>query len=293
MRGSPRRGASKLVELCALPLVIAAATPAHVGHGQPAIQQKLPRWLMRLFSRYEHIVMRSIDYLATRDWIYANDSVRRWVTRLSELVMKTVNGEVLTLAEAREMVAGAFDEGILVAAGTCPCRRARNVISDSEPNNTDMVFGKWAAEYLENYPGLYQELGRQEALDLVEDFDRHGYLHQVYGFFSREGAAFVLCNCAPDICIPLQAQKRRGFQSFRKGRALAAVDEAACLGLDECGVCLTRCPFDARLAAGPKGAADADACFGCGVCVSTCRGSATRLERKPGAQLVYARRLVQ
>jgi len=43
---------------------------------------------------------------------------------------------------------------------------------------------------------------------------------------------------------------------------------------------------------GGKGAVTADACFGCGMCVSTCRGGATRLERVPGAELVYTSRLV-
>lgn len=275
-----------------LPLAAAAAVPLHVGHGEQAIRQGVPRWFLRLFSRYEHQVMRVIDFLANSEPIYRFDLTRRLVMRLGELVMKAVNGEVLTLEEAREMVASAFDAGYVVAVGTCPCRRARNRISDCEPNNTDMVFGRWAEEYLANYPGLYYRPGREEALDLIEEFDRHGYLHQVYGFLSREGAAFVLCNCAPDICIPLQAQKRRGFQAFRKGRAVAVVDEGSCTGLEECGACLDRCPFDARMASGRAGRVDPEACFGCGLCVSTCRGAATSLARKDGARLIYAGRLV-
>lgn len=291
-RGNARRHGKALLEIFTLAPAVARLFPLHVGHGEPAIRQIVPRWLMRVFSRYEHLAMRTIDFLAEREWIYSNDFVRSQVMRVSKLVMKTINGEVLTLGEAREMVASAFEEGYVVAVGTCPCRRARDVLSDVKPNNTDMVFGKWAEEYLENYPGLYHRVGRQEALGLVEEFDRHGYLHQVYGFFTREGAAFVLCNCAPDICIPLQAQKRRGFQAFRKGRALAVVATESCLGFDECGACLGRCPFDARVAVGPTGEVDAGACFGCGLCVATCRGGATRLERKKGAQLIYARRLV-
>lgn len=270
-----------------------ACLPLHVGHGAAGVRQNFPPWLMKLLTRYEHLFMRAIEYLAGRDWIYSREAPRKLVARLADLVMKVANGEVLTLDEARLMVRGAASLGITVAVGTCPCRRAGNRLSDVAPNNTDMVFGRWAEEYLVNYPGLYRRVDAEEALGLVEEFDRHGFLHQVYGFLGREGAAFVLCNCAPDVCIPLRAQKSRGFQSFRRGRALAVVDRGACVGTDECGACLSRCPFDARTVDGGKAAVVADACFGCGLCLSTCRGSATRLEAKKGAELVYARLLVE
>jgi ferredoxin len=243
-------------------------------------------------SRYEHLIMRSIDFLATRDWIYRYDPVRRFVEKTADLIMSTINGEVLTAGEAKEMIDSIIKGGYTVAVGTCPCRRARNELSDEVPNNTDMVFGRWAEGYIENYPGLYREVTREEARELIDEFDRLGFLHQVYGFLKKEGVAFVVCNCDQEVCIPLNAQKLRGFQSFRKGRALASVDREACLGLEECGVCVSRCPFDARLSGGPSGAVDTDKCFGCGVCVVSCKGNATSLERKKDAQLAYARKLV-
>ena len=281
-----------LLELASLPLAATSVLPLHMGHGEQTLDQHLPRFLMRVLSRYEHLIMRSIDFLATRDFIYDNDFTRRLVMGVGEVVMNTINGEVLTLAEGLEMIDSVAGAGYAVAVGTCPCRRARNRISDVLPNNTDMVFGQWAEEYLENYPGLYHQVGREEARVLVEEFDRHGFLHQVYGFARKKGAAFVLCNCDPEVCIPLQAQKNRGFQSFRKGRSLVVVDPGACAGLAECGACLARCPFDARVSTGPAGEVNAELCFGCGLCVATCRGGATTLERKKGTRLIHAGRLV-
>lgn len=38
-----------------------------------------------------------------------------------------------------------------------------------------MVFGKWAEEYMQNYPGLYHEVTVDEARDLIEEFDRRGF----------------------------------------------------------------------------------------------------------------------
>jgi ferredoxin len=281
-----------LLELASMPLAAMFVLPLHIGHGDQALDQHLPRFLMRILSRYEHLLMRSIDFLASRDFIYDHDFSRRLVMGLAEVIMNNINGEILTLAEGLEMVDSVAVAGYAVAVGTCPCRRARNEISDVLPNNTDMVFGQWAEEYLENYPGLYHRVSREEARALVEDFDRHGFLHQVYGFARKKGAAFVLCNCDPEVCIPLQAQKSRGFQSFRKGRSLAVVDPGACAGLAECGVCLARCPFDARVSTGTTGEVHAELCFGCGLCVATCRGGATTLQRKKGARLIHAGKLV-
>lgn len=270
-----------------------AALPLHVDGHEELLKQDLNRLERRLLSRYEYLVMRTIDFLSSNRFLHGHRATKRLVDRLGDYVMAMVNGEVLTLEEAGEVVQAIFEAGYTVAIGTCPCRRARNQISDEVPNNTDMVLGPWADEYLGQYPGLYRRVELPEALELIDDFDRCGFIHQVYGFKSEVGAFTVLCNCAPDVCVPLQAQKLHGYQAFKKGRARARVDEGACAGVEECGVCIERCAFDARVEIDGKGAVLEEECFGCGLCVATCRGGATRLERLPGARLIYARDMVK
>ena len=266
----------------------ASCLVAHVGHGT-TLEQDIPRPAMYVMTRYEHLGMRAINFLATREWIYRNPTLRRAVEWVSAKIMSFANGEVLSLAEAVEMVTSIGGAGYTIATGTCPCRRAKNQISDEVPNNTDMVFGLWAETYLRNYPGLYKELEIDEARELLEEFDRHGFIHQVYGFNGKAGAAYVMCNCDKSVCIPLLAQKTRGYQAFMKGRSAAKVDSVACKGVADCGVCIERCPFDAR-SAGEDGKVfvASGECFGCGVCVSGGGGGATSLERIEGARLVYA-----
>ncbi len=267
--------------------------PLHVGHGEELLRQRAPKWVLWFYSRYEHLIMRSINFMASREWLHRYPPTKRAVDGLSKLLTRFINGEIITLDEARSMIASIADHGYTIAVGTCPCRRARNIFSDRLPNNTDMVFGPWAEEYLHNYPGLYERLDRQQAVELVEEFDRHGFVHQIYGWPPREGAAYVLCNCSSDVCIPMRALRERGYDSFRKGRSLAKADPQKCLGVEECGACLKRCPFGARRA-GSDGKAEVveERCYGCGLCVSTCKGQAARLERKPGADLLFARHLV-
>jgi NAD-dependent dihydropyrimidine dehydrogenase PreA subunit len=283
----------RLLRKLYLPLVLICILPLHLGHGEELLHQRIPRPILRLFSRYEHVFMRTINYLAMRDWIHNHAFTKRLVDRLTDLVLAIISGEILNLEESRQMIENIADHGYTIATGTCPCRRARNLLSDRVPNNTDMVFGTWADEYLNNYPGLYERLSKEEALQLVDEFDRHGFFHQVYGFLMRENAAFVLCNCAQDVCIPLQAQRARGYTAFRKGRSVAVVNRNACVGVDGCGICIERCPFDARYASDGKAAVNRDLCYGCGVCSATCKGEATHLESKPGAQLIFTRNLVE
>ncbi len=267
--------------------------PLHMGHGEELLRQNAPRWVLFLYSRYEHLIMRSINYMSSREWLHRNPTLKRLVDGLSASITKYINGEIISLEEARRMITNIADHGYTIAVGTCPCRRARNIFSDRLPNNTDMVFGSWAEEYLRNYPGLYERLDKEEALALVEEFDRLGFVHQIYGWPPREGAAYVLCNCCPDVCIPMMALRERGYDSFRKGRSVAEVEAGKCLGVDECGACLKRCPFAARQRGdGGKAVVDAARCYGCGVCLPTCRGEATRLRLKPGAELLFARHLV-
>ena len=274
------------------PLAVLLVLPLHEGHGNELLRQRAPGFVLNIFSKYEHIIMRTIGYLSSAAWIHDHTLTRRIVDRVSNGVIRFINGEILNLEESRQLIEAIAGAGYTIAVGTCPCRRARNEISDAVPNNTDMVFGRWAEEYLDNYPGLYSRISREEALQLVESFDRHGFIHQVYGFPVREGASYVLCNCDKDVCIPMQAHRERGYPAFRKGRSLAVVDASACIGVDECGTCIKRCPFGARVVRGGKAAVASEECYGCGVCAITCRGQATRLERKPDAQLIFARNLV-
>lgn len=279
-----------------LALIVPLVMPLHVGHenhGHGLIHQWVPHFILRYITKYEAFAMRVVQYATTRDWIMK----RAWAANLIYWISKTVltfaNGEVLTLEEALEVVAGIADHGYLVAVGTCPCRRARNKFSDHLPNNTDMVFGKWAEEYLYNYPDCYEVIDKEEALRLVKEFDHHGFVHNLYGTPVMRDAAYVLCNCAPDVCVPLRVHCEYQYPTFSKGRALAVVDTHACLGMEECGACIIRCPFNARKAGKDgKSTVDPDICHGCGVCRETCKGEATRLERKPGAKLIFARNLV-
>ena len=266
--------------------------PFHVGREGGPVCQDVSPFVIWFLTRYEHLEMRTLNYLATSDWIYRHGATKALVNWLRKRVVAVANGEVLTMGEAKEMLDSLFDGGYTVAVGTCPCRRALKKYSEDVPNETDMAFGPWAERYLRTYPDMYRKISYTEAVELIEEFDRFGLVHQVYGLKTLEGGGVVVCNCCSEVCVPLLAQQLRGFESFRKGRSRAVSDPEACLGVEECGTCIERCVFGARVSRDGKAHVDPDACFGCGLCVSPCRGQATKLERVPGAELIYAKHLV-
>lgn len=271
-------------------LAFARLLALHVGHNTDMPPQRMNRLIMRFSTRYEHIAMRVLCWLATRNWIQ-HPFMKRGIDRLTRMVINVVSGEVLSLDEGREMVNVLFDSGATVAVGTCPCRRARGVYSSKVSNETDMVFGKWAREYLANYPEFYKEITRDEALDMLEKFDKCGLVRQVYGFNETNASTFVMCNCAEEVCIPMLAMRRIGVTAFEKGRSRARVDEELCKGTAACGICLARCSFAARLPEG-KAAVIEEKCMGCGLCVTGCPSGASSLRRVPGAELHYAKELL-
>lgn len=282
---------SFLTRAC-LPLVVLLTMPLHQGHGKELLMQRAPRVMVRLISKYEHVLLRITNFFGNNSWIYEHALSRRLVELHNRAAAKTLTGEILNLAESRQLIERIAEAGYTIAVGTCPCRRALHKISDTVPNNTDMVFGRWADEYLDHHPGMYYRISGEEALELLERFDRLGFVHNLLGYPMQERAAYVLCNCNRDVCIPMKAQIERGYPAFRKGRSVAAVDAGACLGAEECGLCLQRCHFGARMADGGVVSVESDKCYGCGLCVATCRGGATSLERKPGAELIFARNVI-
>jgi ferredoxin len=270
---------------------VAGSLATHVVYDPDMPAQRMPRLLMWFGSRYEHLMMRTIFWLADRNWLQ-HPVAKKGINLIAALVMRVVSGEVLSYDEGQEMVNALFDSGATVAIGTCPCRRARRIYSTDVPNETDMVFGKWAREYIANYPEYYREISREEALEMLDVFDRSGFVRQVYGFNDSHGVAFVMCNCADDVCIPLHAMRTIGINAYEKGRSRAVVDAELCKGTASCGRCLARCRFNARMPEG-KAAVIEENCMGCGLCVTGCPSGASSLSRVPGAHLHYARDLLK
>ena len=57
-------------------------------------------------------------------------------------------------------------------------------------------------------------------------------------------------------------------------------DRSKCLGAQECGMCVKRCPFGANKIKDGMVIFDKEKCMGCELCVATCKGCARELEER-------------
>jgi MinD superfamily P-loop ATPase len=90
---------------------------------------------------------------------------------------------------------------------------------------------------------------------------------------------FVICNCDDQICCPTRVYNVTGI-SIYTGPYRAVQDDDRCLEREQGGACVTRRNFGANKTLDGNVLLEDGKCMGCGLCVTTCRGKARRLERR-------------
>ena len=141
-------------------------------------------------------------------------------------------------------------------------------------------------------------IGREEASELLAEFEKQGHVHLAfYGFtmFADAPQFMGTCNCCSCCCGVMHGPKLGGLDLSTEGpqnsNYRAVIDPEACVA---CGVCQQRCPVDAisegpkRMPTGPacvamelepgKSVVERDLCIGCGVCVIGCPSDAIVME---------------
>jgi ferredoxin len=120
-----------------------------------------------------------------------------------------------------------------------------------------------------------------DGLDLLQQAYENNLVQ--FGENARTGVNFI-CNCCGCCCEAMIAARRFGhLHPVHTTNYLPQVDAQACNG---CGKCVTACPVDAMALVSahdphrPKArtvSLDTSACLGCGVCVGACARKAVRL----------------
>jgi ferredoxin len=166
-----------------------------------------------------------------------------------------------------------------IAVGTCVCQWAMG--KPAEPAVKDITIWYGAEIYTRHHPDKYRFITADEAVALLREFHDQG-LTPVAEFCMQDRRwMFVLCNCDSEICGPTRIYNLTG-RTLYPGPYLAEQDDALCLGREKCGACVSRCHFHANRVDGDQVRLDPKKCLGCGLCVTTCRGKARRLVKRPG-----------
>jgi Pyruvate/2-oxoacid:ferredoxin oxidoreductase delta subunit len=176
---------------------------------------------------------------------------------------------------ARDDVEALIDKAGRYAVTNCTCRTIARKCD--KPIEVCLQIGKGADYTIDRGSG--RELTRDEAMEIIRQSEEAGLVHVI---MNKSEETHFICNCCDDCCQSFTLLISDGLNLCDPSRFTAVVDADACTG---CGECLTRCYFGALCLAETEGGEvlviDSDKCMGCGLCTVVCPEDAiTMLETR-------------
>jgi len=115
------------------------------------------------------------------------------------------------------------------------------------------------------------------AMDALRRSHEAGLVH--LSFETKDRNIEIICSCCACCCQALSAISRFGYDKEIIGHAdvIAVHNSEVC---DGCGLCVTKCHFEAWSEEEGHVVHRPDMCSGCGVCVSSCPIGAITLEKR-------------
>ena len=155
----------------------------------------------------------------------------------------------------------------------CACRAISG--HGCKPSQVCMAIGHPFTDFiLEHRPETTRRITREEAVEILDDANRRGWVHHAYFKDCAFNGFYAICNCCPECCTGFKAQKL-GIDMICASGYQILVDNNMCKG---CGTCVKRCPFEAVALVDGKSVLNLSKCMGCGVCIPQCSNNARTLE---------------
>lgn len=122
--------------------------------------------------------------------------------------------------------------------------------------------------------------GRQVSLEKAKDVLRYanekGLVH--LSFYMPGNKIYAFCSCCYCCCHDLQLLRLYDRADLiARSKYIAVTDIKACT---DCGECIDRCLFGARVQEEERMHYNPEACYGCGLCVNVCPEEATVLKQQ-------------
>jgi len=163
-------------------------------------------------------------------------------------------------------------ESTSFALTECLCRshyqRCKN------PLDVCLMLNDAADKYVQE--GRAKHISIEEAKAVLSQANARGLVHLT--LYEPDHKIYALCSCCSCCCHDLQLLKSYGRKDLvARSEYIAWTDPAKCT---DCGQCIERCVFEARIWDGDRLKCSRDKCYGCGLCVTSCPADAIVLERK-------------
>jgi electron transport complex protein RnfB len=167
-----------------------------------------------------------------------------------------------------------------VALGYCYCRSAER----KKKSKTSCTHDLWTCIHIGTAKKLAELKERtplkssnyEEIKAVLLAADKAGLIHQLITAPTSE-YFYVICNCCTCCCIMLNDVIHHSSKVGIASNFIAIQDETKCTN---CGKCVERCHFKARIMKNNNLCYDPKNCVGCGLCVSTCEYEAITLTRR-------------
>jgi Pyruvate/2-oxoacid:ferredoxin oxidoreductase delta subunit len=114
----------------------------------------------------------------------------------------------------------------------------------------------------------------KEAAEILKNANESRLVH--LSLYMPDHEIFALCSCCPCCCHDLQIVKHYERSDLMvRSEYVAATSSEDCI---QCGECVDRCVFRARVFQDEKMEYNVDECLGCGLCVTRCPVEAISME---------------
>jgi ferredoxin len=270
-------------------LILFTVIILHVLHFRgPFTLPLLP--FFRYFTRYERLLMRFLFKILKSETLFKNRLIRFIPEYISFIAANGARPTIYTLQELEHALDiiyrnnSSSEYGIILRP--CPCRDAQAKYSKTLPNVTDVICTSNIKALRKGSNNLF--ISKAQLLKKLHQFDEAGLIHVILGCCGVEGYGINICNCHKSACFILLAFLGRDFKrGLAHGPSLATCNPELCKGITDCGKCLTRCIFHARVEKDGKGSVLSERCMGCGLCANTCDSGATQLISRLNYKEIY------
>ena len=126
--------------------------------------------------------------------------------------------------------------------GDCTCRKQQTMRGEGSgqiEGSFCMAMGD-LAEYMDDR-GIGRYITKEEALEILERAERHGYVHQITNI-DGEDKIVAICNCAAGVCNALRTSQLYNTPNLSASAYRAEVEKDKCVA---CGKCVEVCPVGA------------------------------------------------
>lgn len=186
-------------------------------------------------------------------------------------------GQVLPIEEIREIVRKADS----LVRMPCACRWTVSRKEERCCYAMSYSPAPWYKEFDMSYFGKMPDEGlervsAEEAISQMEGLEEGGAIHSIWTMMTPFIGA--VCNCTAADCIAMRTLTGVGGHIMARAEHVALIDSHLCMG---CGLCLSRCQFEAVSSVTWDGRQvaiiDSEKCYGCGLCRRVCGKDAITL----------------